>query len=297
MVNDITYISRTFDKMVAQQLKGPTVGMTMLPLNTDYSGMGKTSIMGFLYKNRAGSKIGMNLDHNMADTVDIGGDTLKVPVVMDAVKIPRRTYQAYVDNGIPLSTDLAFDMLRNNNIKIDDFILNGWAFDATTYEVKGLNQIAGTSTTGSVTSTYGGGLYSIITAISDLESAGVVAPSYDVIMYADNYNELKASINSTSGRREITDVYEELGPGGRVLKAPTSAGYTANTAIVKPAAVETSRQFFELYETVAPMHHAWYVDGNEQTGDIMVEQVWMGVPRFKHVSGGTDVSVAKITGL
>jgi hypothetical protein len=44
------------------------------------------------------------------------------------------------------------------------------------------------------------------------------------------------------------------------------------------------------------MYHAWFVDGNEQTGDIMVEQVWCGVPRFKHVNT-TDVSVAKITGL
>jgi hypothetical protein len=296
MTNDITYISRTFDKAVAQQLKAPTVGMTLLPLNTTYSGLGKTSIMGFLYKDRAGSKIGMNIDHNMADTVDIGGDTLKVPVIQDQVKIPRRTYQAYIDNGIPLNQDLAFDMLRNNNKKIDDLVMNGWAFDATTYEIKGLNQIAGTATTGSVTSTYGGGLYSVVTAISDLESAGVVAPAYDIIMYADNYNELKASINSTSGRRELTDVMEALGPGGRVLKAPTSAGYTANTAVLKPAAVESSRQFFELYETVAPMHHAWFVDGNTETGDIMVEQVWCGVPRFKHVST-TDVSVAKITGL
>lgn len=297
MTNDIIYISRTFDKVVAQQLKAPTVGMTMLPLNTTYSGLGKTSIMGFLYKDRAGSKIGMNLDHNMADTVDIGGDTLKVPVVMDAVKIPRRTYQAYVDNGVPLNADLAFDMLRNNNKKIDDLVLNGWAFDNTTYEIKGLNQIAGTATTGSATSTYGGGLYSVITGISNLEAAGIVAPSYDVIFYADNYNEVMASINSTSGRRELTDILEALGPGGRVLRAPSSAGFTANTAVLKPAAVETSRQFFELFETVAPMHHSWFVDGNEETGDIMVEQVWCGVPRFKHVSSGTDVSVSKITSL
>jgi hypothetical protein len=233
----------------------------------------------------------------MADTVDIGGDTLKVPVVMDAVKIPRRTYQAYIDNGIPLNSDLAFDMLRNNNKKIDDLVLNGWAFDATTYEVLGLNQVAGTSTTGSATSSYGGGLYSVVTAISDLEAAGVVAPAYDVIFYYSNYNEVMASINSTSGRRELTDILEALGPGGRVLRAPTSAGYTANTAVLKPAAVESSRQFFELYETVAPMHHSWFVDGNAETGDIMVEQVWAGVPRFKHVSSSTDVSVSKITGL
>lgn len=297
MSNDITYISKTLDKAIAQQLKAPTVGMTLLPLNTTYSGLGKTSIMGFLYKDRAGAKIGMNIDHNMADTVDIGGDTLKVPVIMDQVKIPRRTYDAFIDNGIPLDTDLAFDMMRKINEKLDNMVMNGWAFDGTTYEVKGLNQIAGTSTTGSVTSTYGGGLYSIVTAISDLETAGVKAPAYDVIFYADNYNELKASINSTSGRRELEDVMMELGPGGRFLKAPSGASFTANTGIVKPAATEQARQYFELFETVAPMHHAWFVDGNERTGDIMVEQIWAGVPRFKHVSSSTDVSVAKITGL
>jgi hypothetical protein len=118
-----------------------------------------------------------------------------------------------------------------------------------------------------------------------------------MIMYADNYNELMASINSTSGRRELTDVLEALGPGGRVLRAPSSASFTSNTAILKPAATEVARQFFELYETVAPMHHSWYVDGNAETGDIMVEQIWCGVPRFKHVSSNTDVAVAKITGL
>lgn len=296
MANDITYISKTLDKAIAQQLKTPTVGMTLLPLNTTLQGLGKTSIMGFLYADRAGAKIGMNLDHNMADVVDLTGDTLKVPVIMDQVKIPRRTYDAYVDNGVPISADLAYDMARKINEKIDNLVMNGWSFDATTYEVKGLNQIAGTSTTGSVTSTYGGGLYSIVKAIDDLEAAGVVAPSYDAIFYTDNYTEARVSINSTGGRREIEDIMEALGPGGRFLRAPSGASFTANTGIVKPAAVESSRQFFELFETVAPMHHAWFVDSNERTGDVMVEQVWAGVPRFKHVST-TDAAVAKITGL
>lgn len=297
MANDLTYLTKTLDRAVAQQLKAPTVGMTMLPLNTTYKGMGKTSIMGFLYKDRAGAKIGMDIDHNMAETVDIGGTTLKVPVVQDQVKIPRRTYQAFVDNGVQLDADLAFDMLRTINAKIDNMILNGWAFDGTTYEVLGLNQVAGTSTTGGATSSYGGAYYSIEAAISDLEAAGVYSDAYDAIFYADNFKEARASINSTSGRIEMNDIKELLGPGGRFLQAPSGASYTANTGIVKPIASDANRQFFELYETVAPMHHAWFVDGNEETGDIMVEQIWMGVPRFKHLSSSTDVSVAKITGM
>jgi hypothetical protein len=293
MVNDLVYLERQFDKDVAQVLRAPTVGMTLLPLNTTYKGMGKKSIEGFGYTARAGSKISMSIDHNMADTIDITGTTVKVPVIQDQVVIPRRTYQAYVDNAVPLDSDLAFDMTRNNNAKIDDLVMNGWAFDATTYEVLGLNQIAGTSTTGAVTSTYGNGYISLQTAIDDLNAAGVYSDSWDYILYSDNYSEIRKSFNSTSGAPEMKIVQELLGPGGRMIRAPT----TANTAVVKPSATDLNRMYFDLIETLPPMHHAWFKDGNEKTGDVMVEQVTMLVPRFKHVVSSTDTCVSKITGL
>ncbi len=297
MSNALVQISQTVDKTIAQQIKTPTFGMTMLPLNTSISGLGKTSIYSFLYADRAEAKIGMDIDHNMADTVDITGASTKVPVIQDQVKIPHRTWKAFVDNGVPLSSDLAYDMLRKVNTKIDAMVLNGWAYDGTTYEVLGLNQVAGTSTTGSATSAYGGGYYSIEAAIADLEDAGVYSTAWDAVFYSGNYKEVKASINSTSGRIEMQDIMSLLGPGGQFKSAPSGASFTANTGVVKPAALESNRQYFELFETTAFMNHSWYVDGNEETGDIMVELIWAGVPKWKHLSSGTDVSVAKITGL
>jgi hypothetical protein len=89
-------------------------------------------------------------------------------------------------------------------------------------------------------------------------------------------------------------VKELLGPDGRVLQ---NSNVTAATGIVAPDAADINRQYFDIVETLAPMHHAWFVDGNERTGDVRVQQITMLAPRFKHIVSTTDVAVDKLTGI
>jgi hypothetical protein len=256
--------------------------------------MGKHTVRTIGYSARAASRISLDIAQEMNDAVEITGNEIKIAVIQDDVKIPRKVYEAYIENDVPISNDLALDMMKNNLAAIDKLIYQGWTGDGTTYDIKGMYQIGGTATTGADFATFGNGYISIAAAITDLNAAGVFSDSYNVILNSVQYGQLLGSISPTGGNTEMDKVKELLGPDGRVLQ---NSNVTAATGIVAPDAADINRQYFDIVETLAPMHHAWFVDGNERTGDVRVQQITMLAPRFKHIVSTTDVAVDKLTGI
>jgi hypothetical protein len=161
-----------------------------------------------------------------------------------------------------------------------------------------MSQIAGTSVTGASVQTFGNTYKSVAKAISALVAAGVSAPAYNLTMNPTQMAFLMGSQSSTSGTMELPQVREQLNPnGGNMGQIFQRSDVTTGYAIVSPVATEVTKMYFELVETVPPVNHAYYENGNVETGDVIVEQYTCAVPRFKHIdaSAGTDPAVAYLT--
>lgn len=293
MANELYTLTRQFDKSIVQTLRETPSGMSLLPLNTDYRGLGKSAVRVVGYTGRGSAKIGFEIMKTAGDGVDITGWDTKIAVIQDDAVIKRTDWEAYVENGIPISNDIALEMTANIQASVDDIIFQGWAADGTTYDIKGLYQVAGTATTGAVTSTYGDTIISVNTAIANLETAGIYSPGWILGLNPANYAEAN---QIQYGVRELREVIDTLGQGGRVVK---NSRVTANYGLVWPAPLEVNRRFFDIVETVPPFHDVYFMD-NSKTSDIGVRQITRLGVRFKHQSSsgtGTDVSVSKISGL
>lgn len=294
MANELYTLARQFDKAIVPVLRETPSGMSLLPLNTEYKGLGKTAVRVVQYGTRGSAKIGFEILKTAGDGVDITGFDVKIAVIQDDATIPRTAWEAYIENGVPISNDIALEMTGNIQAAVDDLIFQGYAADGTNYDIKGLFQVAGTATTGAVSSTFGNTLVSVTTAIANLETAGIYAPGHILAMNPANYAELAYQISS--GVREKTEVLSELGQGGRIVK---NSRVTADYGLLFPAPLETSRQFFDIVETVPPWHDVYFKD-NSKTSDIGVRQITRLGLRWKHQSSsgtGTDVAVSKISGL
>jgi hypothetical protein len=294
MSNELYLLQRQFDKSIVPVLRETPSGMSLLPLNTDYRGLGKSSVRVAGYKTRSGAKIGFEIMKTAGDGVDLDGFDTKIAVIQDDATIKRTDWEAYVENGIPISNDIALDMMGNVQAVIDDLIYQGYVGDGTVYDIKGLYQVAGTATTGAVTSTFGNLLISVNTAIANLETAGIYSPGWVCALNPANYAESASQINS--GVVEMSEVLKALGSGGRVVK---NSRVTANYGLVFPAPLDVNRKFFDIVETVPPMHDVYFKD-NSKTSDIGVRLITRIGLRFKHQSSsgtGTDIAVSKISGL
>lgn len=294
MSNELYTLTRQFDRAIVPVLRETPSGMSLLPLNTTYRGLGKSAVRTFGYATRAGAKVGFEIMHIADDGFDVTGFDVKIAVIQDDAVIKRTDWEAYIENGFPISDDVAMEMAANVQTAVDDIIFNGWAGDGTTYDIKGLFQVAGTATTGAVTSTFGNTLISVNTAIANLETAGIYSPGWILALNPANYAEVASQISS--GVVELTEVQKALGTGGRVVK---NSRITLNYGLVFPAPLDVNRRYFDIVETVPPYHDVYFMD-NSNASDIGVRQLTRLGVRFKHQSAsgtGTDVAVSKISGL
>lgn len=293
MTNELYTLTRQFDKAIVPVLRETPSAMSLLPLNTDYRGLGKSAIRIMGYGTRASSRIGFEILQTAGDGIDITGFDTKIAVVQDDAVIKRTDWEAYVENGVPISSDIAMEMAGNNNAIIDKLVYNGWAQNGATYDIKGLYQVAGSSATGADCATFGNTLKSVAAGIVALEDQGVYSPGHILALHSDQYSQVISSISS--GVVEYTEVLKMLGTGGRIVK---NSNLTATYGILVPAPLDVNRKYFDIVETVPPMHTAWFTDGNTQSGDVHIRQLTRLGVRFKHQSSsgtGTDVAVCKIS--
>ena len=295
MTNELYTLTRQFDKSIVPVLRETPSAMSMLPINTEYRGLGKSAVRVAGYSSRGASRIGFEILQTAGDGVDVTGFDTKIAVIQDDATIKRTDWEAYVENGVPISNDIAMEMAGNNNALIDKLVFNGWAQNGTNYDIKGLYQVAGSTATGADCGTFGNTLKSVMAGITALEEAGVYSPGHILALHATQWAEAMAAIST--GVREYEEVLRALGTGGRIVH---NSNLTATYGILFPAPLDVNRKYFDIIETVPPMHTAWYKDGNTQSGDVCVRQLTRLGVRFKHQSSsgtGTDIAVCKISGM
>lgn len=302
MTNELAEIGRQWDRKIVQVLQTRSIGRQLVPKNMELSGkgIGNTSVKSYGYKSTADAITDMNIRQDLADSIDVEGKTVLIPIQQDMIEIPRRTFESMKFDGINVDSDVAMQMAVKVGKEFDKTIIDGWAPDGTNYLVKGFYQIAGNSGAGSDFGTYGNAVKSVSAAIEALNTDGVYSDAgYNLVVNPTQYFQLISSQSST-GLREFPQVIEILnqdatGQPGRVFSTTDVA---AAKGLLMPTATPGNSIYFDYIEAQQPTNLLKYKDGDTQEGDIIITQRGAATIRFKHVdSSGVDNSVYKFTAI
>lgn len=251
MVNALDNIAKKFDSAIVSPLQHRLIGRKLVPVNKDLSGkgLGMQSVDYWTYAAMSAAEINYDIVENNEDAVDTTADTIRVPVIQKPYKIPRRTYESYKMQGIPIDSDVAVQAAYLVAYAEDELILDGWKPDGTNYAVKGLYQSANqTETTADDFGTYGNATDKLSKVITLLEAASVYGP-YNMVLNPAQKNELKSS-ESTTGRPEwerILGMLNEQDEGvGTIYSSPIM---TAATGMVMPV---SDSVYFDLIVAKEP---------------------------------------------
>lgn len=299
MVNTLSDIGRQWDKQIVPVLQQMSVGRRLIPVNRElsYKGIGNTSVKNYGYKSTASAITDYNIRNDIADHVDVGDSTILIPIQQDMEIVKRRTFESMKYDGITVDADRAKDMAQKLSLELDEVIIQGWKPDGTNYETKGFYQIAGNSHAGFDFGTYGNAIKTVAKGLELLQEDNIYSGAgYNLVIAPAQYFELISSQSST-GIRELPQVLEILNTGasgqpGQVVMSPK---LSSATGFMAPTATEANSIYFDLIEAQVPKNSLRYDQGNEDSGDIILQQIGAAVPRFKHISSGTDPSVCKFT--
>ena len=95
MSNDLAEIGRQWDRKIVPVLQQQSMGRKLVPKNMELSGkgIGNTSVQNYGYKDTASAITDFNIRHDIADTIDVGGQKILIPIQQDMITIPRRTFE------------------------------------------------------------------------------------------------------------------------------------------------------------------------------------------------------------
>jgi hypothetical protein len=85
MVNTLNELGKVWDKVITPVLQEQSIGRKLIPLNQSVSGLGigQTSVASNAYTATAGAVINYEIQNNIAETVDVTTEVLKIPVQQD----------------------------------------------------------------------------------------------------------------------------------------------------------------------------------------------------------------------
>jgi uncharacterized linocin/CFP29 family protein len=285
MTRELAEIGRQWDKKVGNVWMTQSIGRTLVPKNMELSGkgIGNTSVKSQSYTAMADAITDFNILQDIADTIDIEGQTILIPIQQDMVEIKRRTFESMKFDGISVDSDVAKTMAVKVAKELDTTIIQGWKPDGTNYKVKGFYQIAGNSSAGSDFGTYGNAIKSVSAALEALNADGVYSDAgYNLVVAPTQYYQLMSS-QSTTGIMELPQVLEMLniGVNGQPGQIKVSPDLSAATGFVAPTATAGNSIYFDLIEAAQPKNLLKYKNGDNEEGDIIITQRGAAVPRFK----------------
>ena len=173
------------------------------------------------------------------DWIELARTDVPIPLLHKEYRISRRDLAAAARGGFGISTatvqSAAYKVMNLEN----QLILNGFAADGTTYDIKGLYQSAGNSTAGSSFGTAGNPLASVAAAIDKMQADNITGP-YNLVLNPTQYMELATSVlGSGAGEREMAMVKEIL-EGGSIFSTSFQAVGTGMLL------ADASAGFFEM---------------------------------------------------
>jgi hypothetical protein len=302
MVNALATLGRKFDNEIVPTLQANGIAKMLMPVNPAFNGLGLgvLSVETMNYVARSSAVIEYDIQQEIGDPVDVTGNIIKIPVQQDDSVIKRRNWDAYIQKGVPLESDLAQDMAVNVAVQQNALVVNGWAPNGTDYLIKGMYQVAGNTYGGADSGTFGNVLKNVAQAIVKLKEDKIYSRGYNLGLAPFNAGELDSSLSN--GIAEYQLVLDLLNKGfpkgtgpGQIIECEDLA---AGTGFVAPVPTPENKRFMDLAEPQIPVNQVWYQDGNEESGDIKIRQIGAMVPRFKHLTAAaTDPCICTITGM
>lgn len=160
-------------------------------------------------------------------------------------KIERATFDAFSSEGIALDTASMLSAAQVCSQKEDDLLIQGWAPDGSTYEIKGLYQSAGNdfSTTKDF-GTYGNATDAVAGAKALIRADSVHGVNFNLVLNPVQYGELEAS--EYNGIQEWPNIMRIINsvanaPKGQIIE---SVDLTAGNGMLSP--VDTTGRLMDL---------------------------------------------------
>lgn len=250
MADTFKKLSRTFDKDIIAPIQVQSVGRKLMAKNPKVSGPGTWNIDVTKLTELSDAFIDFELptgdDHR--DAIKSTISNIKAPVLWKEYEISRSEFDSFKDKGIPIDSEVAISAAQVVMVKENSLLVDGFAWDGSTYDIDGLYQSAGnTDATANDFGTYGNAMAEVAIMKGKLAEDSIYNVNCNLTLHPTQYAELDGSV-STAGFREMPEVMKQLNsvagaPTGTVIQ---STDITAGTAMLTP--VDPSRRYFEYYE-------------------------------------------------
>lgn len=277
--------SRMLDEAMEEPMRRKLIGRKLVAEDKSKRGTGKYAIDYDTITEMSPAHITYDLDDigKSSDMIEVTTARKQIPVPYKSFKVPHQSYVAFKSEGKALDSAAAVSAAYVVGRKEDAMIINGWAPDGTTYEIKGFYQAAGTSVTGATFATAGNCIRSVQTGISALEDLGVSGP-FHLLLHKDQAKELRGNVITGVGR-EILQVLEMMNnddPNMHDGKIWQCHDMTAANGILIP--VDPARVYFELVNPVL-IHTELGVDSKKPESSAIYGHVWeVMVPIIKQAT-------------
>jgi len=258
IVNNVTLQQRLatyFDEQLKEPLRTVLVGRQMFAKQVVIGpdkyrvNFNKIQEMGSAFGSMTSPTVGSGLDN-----IRIDNSELDLVTHWKEYQIPRQDWQVFQAGGVNLNAIGAISASYMTALYEDNTLINGWnpSADGTTYRVKGMTAVSGTSFSGADFGTFGNAIKTVQNGWAAFDAARIVGCNMNLLLSPFNYEKLMGSISSI-GLREAPMVVEMLNqypnmPKGTIIKAPTNQDgtpiLTKGTCIMAP--VDPIGRFFDL---------------------------------------------------
>lgn len=216
------------------------------------------------------------------DQVSVKARTIDVPVLYKEFEIDRQDFDAYVNQGINLSTEatsLAMDVVATDEEKM---LLTSKAVTGSSEVINGLyGSATNTISTSFAFGTAGNAVKSVAAGIRQLRAKGVRETSFHYILNPDEVEDISSTPVSGTTIYEMEQVIKALNNG-----SPTGPGtvwgsedITTSTGLLVP--YDPSRKYFEILNPVEPSIELVVDPNHPDIGNVFGTVYEAAIPHIK----------------
>lgn len=285
VTSTLEQFSEYVDTTLVDPLRAVLIGRKLVPVTKPH-GLGKSSVVFHALTDMGDGTVSWTFSDAGKDVMRTSPTTLKMPIHRKDYTIDRRAYEAYRSEGIDFDSATALSAAFKAAKKEDATIIDGYAFDGTTYDVNGLYQGAGNTYGGASFATAGNPTKALAGAYAELETDDVPIGKMNLVLHPDQRAELRY-LRSANGVKEEPEVLDALN-GGAIY---TTKVLTTGTALVLPA-IEQAAGFFDFFLGVDWTTEHGIDSEHPDTSDLSGRVYSTGVLRIKH-----SEAICTITGI
>lgn len=253
MADTFKKLSRQFDTDMVPPIRKMAIGRKLMSKNPRMSGAGIWNIDVTELTELSPAFIDFELpaEDDHIDAMQSSISNKVAPVLWKKYRISRSEYDSFKTKGVAIDSEVAISAAQVVTNKENTLLVDGFAWDGSTYDIEGLYQAAeNTDATANDFGTYGNALAEVAIMKGKLAEDDIYGMNYNLSLHPTQFAELDGSV-SANGIREFEQVMKQLNPvaGDAQGMIMQTTDITAGTAMLTP--VDPTRRYFEYYELQA----------------------------------------------